>query len=122
MGTSGKDAAPGESVGGEGRLGGDAGAGCRFGRAGLCAGVCAGLCVGVGEVAGVGVCVGVGEDAGVAVCAGVGAAAEVDGDADFDGDGGAGAAELGELEASGRALVPDEAGVGAEDEELGDDS
>jgi len=77
---------------------------------------------GVGEDAGVAVRAGVGEDAGVAVRAGVGVGAEVDGDADFDGDGVAGAAELGEPEAPGRALVPDEAGVGAEDEEPGDDS
>jgi hypothetical protein len=98
--------------------------------------VCVVAGVGVGEDAGVAVCVvagvGVGEDAGVAVCVGVaacgwvgvgaGAGAEVDGDADFDGDGGVGADDRGGLKAPGRALVPDEAGAGAEDEELDDDS
>jgi hypothetical protein len=45
MGTSGKDPASGETAGGEGRLGGEVGAGCGSGLAGLFA-VC-GL-VGVG--------------------------------------------------------------------------
>ena len=75
MGTCGNDAAPGGTAEGEGKLGGEAGAGCGSVRAGarVCdrIGVGAGVCVRVGV--GAGVCDRVGVGAGVWDRVGVGA-------------------------------------------------